>query len=252
MPIVSLSTFRFDSVFNRAWVFSRMGFDRGPLRRTPGIGFAKLFGSGTGEGFTPVPNTAVWGLMASWPSLDRAREAMSEGVFARWRDRSVEAHSIFLAPLSSRGKWDGEVPFLPDSTAPAATSLLAVVTRATVKLRYAAAFWSRAPDISAQVREQDHIKFKIGLGEVPWLHQVTFSVWDDQAAMTRFAYGHAFHGEAVKAVRAKGWFKEELYARFVVLAAEGAWEGREPLAGLLAERRMSASEQRPGMSARAS
>ncbi len=98
---------------------------------------------------------------------------------------------------------------------------MAILTRATIKKRHALAFWRETPDISSHVREQTHMKFKIGLGEVPLFQQVTFSVWDDAEAMKAFAYKSAFHGEAVKRVRANGWFKEELYARFAILAAEG-------------------------------
>ncbi len=104
---------------------------------------------------------------------------------------------------------------------------MAILTRATIKKRHALAFWRETPDISSHVREQTHMKFKIGLGEVPLFQQVTFSVWDDAEAMKAFAYKSAFHGEAVKRVRANGWFKEELYARFAILAAEGCWEGRD-------------------------
>lgn len=70
--------------------------------------------------------------------------------------------------------------------------------------------------------------FKIGIGEIPWLHQVTFSIWPDAAAMARFAR-RGPHAEAIRAVRDEGWFSEELYARFRVLGEAGTWEGRSPL-----------------------
>ena len=59
MQIVSLSFFRFDAPLSRLWAFAMMGAARIDMARIPGIGFWKLCGSGTGEGFTPVPNTAV-------------------------------------------------------------------------------------------------------------------------------------------------------------------------------------------------
>ena len=74
----------------------------------------------------------------------------------------------------------------------------------------------------------DQLQFKIGLGEVPWLHQVTFTIWENKAAMDAFAY-RQWHGEAVQAVRAGGWFSEELFARFRVLQIDGKWEGVYPL-----------------------
>jgi spheroidene monooxygenase len=72
--------------------------------------------------------------------------------------------------------------------------------------------------------------FKIGIGEVPLLHQVTFSIWPDAEAMANFARGDGPHGRAIRAVREEGWFTEELYARFSIVDDWGTWEGKSPLA----------------------
>jgi spheroidene monooxygenase len=229
MQVVSLSLFRFDSLASRIWVFGQMGFARLPLSRTEGLSFFKLFGSGTGEGFTPVPNPAVWAILCVWSDQDCARRAIAESpVFRRWRARSSEAATIFLSATGSRGLWSGRQPFEVFPVAQGNDHLpIAVLTRATLKKRHVVKFWRRQPDISALIREQEHLLFKIGVGEVPWVQQVTFSVWDDAVAMKAFAYRSASHGGAVKQVRQNGWFREELYARFRVLGAEGRWEGAD-------------------------
>jgi len=121
--VVSLSFFRFGSLGARLWALSMMGIARPAMARVPGIGFWKLCGSGTGEGFTPLPNTAVYAILATWP------------------DRSI---------------------------------------------------------------------------------------WPDAAKMANFARTGA-HAEAIQAVRAQNWFKEELYARFHVLSDSGSWNGTSPL-----------------------
>jgi spheroidene monooxygenase len=90
-------------------------------------------------------------------------------------------------------------------------------------------FWGRTPDISARIGRDANVLFKAGIGEVPWLHQVTFSVWPDTAAMAAFARADGPHAAAIRAVRSEGWFSEELYARFAVLAHAGTWGGRDPL-----------------------
>jgi spheroidene monooxygenase len=92
------------------------------------------------------------------------------------------------------------------------------------------------PDISSVIGRDPNVAFKIGIGEVPLLHQVTFSVWPDAAAMAAFARGNGPHGCAIRAVREGNWFSEELYARFSVLGAEGKWGGGDPLARLSVER----------------
>ena len=87
-------------------------------------------------------------------------------------------------------------------------------------------FWRRVPDISAVIGADPNVSFKIGIGEVPLLHQVTFSIWPDAEAMAAFARHDGPHARAIAAVRSGDWFREELYARFAVIGARGTWEGR--------------------------
>lgn len=242
IAVTSLSLFRYGPFAARAWVFAQMGLSRGALRRSPGIGFSKLFGSGVGEGFTPRPNTAVWAILAEWPDLARAREACAEArPFADWRARAEESCTLLLGPLSRRGRWSGETPFEPASEeAAGASGPIAALTRATLRTRTLLRFWSREPAISAEIGANPDVLFKVGLGEVPWLHQVTFSVWPDSTAMDRFAR-RGPHARAIASARREGWFAEELYARFAVLEASGRWEGRDPLAPPTQDRRPAAS-----------
>ena len=79
------------------------------------------------------------------------------------------------------------------------------------------------PDISKTIGLNRNVLFKIGLGEIPWFHQVTFSIWPSQESMDQFARNHGPHKEAIKAVRENNWFKEELYARFAIDKQIGQW-----------------------------
>lgn len=233
MQTVSLSLFRFPTISARLWVLGQMATARFALRATPGIGAWKLCGSGTGEGFTPVPNTQVWAILAAWDSPDRARtQTATAPVFRRWRAHASESWTVFLAPTSVRGEWGGEQPFRADA-APA-PGPLAALTRATVRPSVAFRFWARVPDISATIGDDPNVIFKIGIGEVPLLHQVTFSIWPDTQTMAAFAREDGPHIRAIRAVRAGNWFREELYARFNVLGDAGTWEGRSPLAERIA------------------
>ena len=49
-----------------------MGFSHLYMRRIKGLQFYKLFGSGVGEGFTPVLNPNVYAIMAVWDSVTDA------------------------------------------------------------------------------------------------------------------------------------------------------------------------------------
>ena len=244
MQTVSLSLYRFARARARLWAFAQMGLARRSFATTPHIGFWKLCGSGTGEGFTPVPNTAVYAVLATWPDAETARAATANApAFQRYRARAAEAWTVFLSPTSVRGNWAGVTPFASDGTDPAklATGPLAALTRATVRPGAAARFWRRVPDISAVIGSDPNVLFKIGIGEVPLFHQVTFSIWPDADSMAQFARRDGPHARAIAAVREQGWFREELYARFRILGTAGRWQGGNPLAKLP---RLTASSER--------
>ena len=224
--VVSLSFYRLGSLRTRLWAFAMMGLARGPMKRLNGVGFWKLFGSGSGEGFTPIPNTSVYAVLATWPDMQTAQAAQDANLFKRYRKNATEHWTLFMAADTARGAWSGQEPFTPsnqDTSGP-----LAALTRATIKPSILAKFWRRVPNISAVIGRDPNVVFKIGIGEIPWLHQVTFSIWPDAATMANFARTGP-HAEAIKAVRADGWFNEELYARFALLSDTGTWGGTSPL-----------------------
>lgn len=231
IPVASLSLFRFDGVLSRASVVAGMGLSRFQMRQERRTLFWKLCGSGTGEGFTPRPNWGVWGILAVWADEASARAGIHDSpVWTRWRKAATEDWTVFLHPVSARGSWSGVNPFLPDGPAPLHHQGLASLTRATLRPSRALRFWNRVPDISASIGADPNVAFKIGIGEMPLLHQATFSIWPDAEAMARFARGNGPHGQAIRAVREGDWFAEELYARFAVLGTEGLWGGADPLA----------------------
>lgn len=225
--IVSLSLHRFEGRAAQAWAFAMMGLARRPLSRVPGIGFWKLCGSGGGGGFGARPNPSVYAILATWPGEAEARAAVSgASIFARYRARAAECWTILLRPVSARGAWSGQRPFEPGPAGGGGP--IAALTRGSVRAGALTRFWSRVPAISDRVGANGEVLFKIGIGEVPWLHQVTFSVWPDAAAMARFARSGP-HAEAIRAVREQGLFAEDLYARFEVAGEIGAWGGAPPL-----------------------
>lgn len=227
--VVTLCFFRFARWRDRLWAFVQMGLARRPLSRLEGLGFVKLMGAGTGEGFTPRPDPGAVVILTAWPDLGTAERQVREApVFRRYRDRAAETWTIHLAPRSVRGAWSGRVPFRA-VPGPMEGGVVAL-TRATLRLRALTGFWGRVPDISWAIGADRNVIFKAGVGEVPWLHQMTFSIWPDASSMAAFARADGPHARAIRAVREGGWFAEELYARFAILKAEGSWGGRDPLA----------------------
>ncbi len=225
---VSLSFFRFPPGLSRLWAFAMMGLARQPMSRIHDIGFWKLCGSGTGEGFTPLPNTAVYAILATWPDLTTAKDRLdTTPIFRRYRARATESYTLYLTPTSSRGAWSGTTPFIPQPTQ--SSGPVAALTRATIRPRAALRFWRREPTISRAIGADPNVLFKIGIGELPLLHQITVSIWPDTASMAHFARADGPHARAIRAVREGNWFREELYARFYVAAATGTWHGQNPL-----------------------
>ena len=230
MQTVSLSLFRFDGIAARLWVLAQMGAARIAFARMPDVEFWKLCGSGTGEGFRPKPNWGVWAILAAWPDEATARRNVGEaGVYKRWRKRARESWTVYLDPISVRGQWSGKAPFLAELAPEGDERSLAVLTRASLKPSKILRFWNRVPDISSVIGADPNVMFKIGIGELPLLHQVTFSIWPDAGSMAKFARGDGPHGRAICAVREGDWFAEELYARFAVTGSDGQWGGRDPL-----------------------
>ena len=227
---VSLSLFRFPTLAGRLWVLGQMGLSRLSFAKMSDARFWKLCGSGVGEGFTPVHNTAVWAMLVVWDDRATAERNVCEApVYKRWRRKAAEDWTVYLTPTSARGEWSGQTPFSAASHDDAGA--LAALTRATIRPRHLPRFWGREPAISKAIGADPNVLFKIGIGEVPWLHQVTFSIWPDASSMAAFARSpDGPHAKAIKAVRAGDWFKEELYARFAVTGSTGTWEGRDPLA----------------------
>ena len=226
--IVAISFFRFEGVFQKLWAFSQMGFARKRLKKIKQISFFKLFGSGIGEGFTPYPNTSVYAILSVWNNLGEAENNIEEReIYENYRTHSIENWTVFLSPISSKGYWDKTNPFKPNKNEfKKKDHMLAALTRATIKPKIMLKFWSKVPAISKVIGDDKNVLFKMGLGEIPWFHQVTFSIWPNAKTMADFARKDGPHAKAIKSVREGNWFSEELYARFEVKKAIGKWCGK--------------------------
>ncbi|GAA3071860.1 hypothetical protein GCM10017600_23810 [Streptosporangium carneum] len=89
-----------------------MAFDRPVLAGTPGLSFWRLLGSGRGTSMSPGADLRRWALFAVWrreSALDDFLEASP--IAARWREEAQEHWQVRLAPLASRGRWNGIEPF---------------------------------------------------------------------------------------------------------------------------------------------
>jgi hypothetical protein len=227
-----------------------MAFDRPLLRDCGGLLFWRLLGTGRGRSMSLGADLRRWALFAVWRSAgDLEAFLHSSPIAARWRTEASEIWQVRLAPLSSRGTWTGRIPFADPPGPPAGPSgdsrgaqvaagggvvgarggPVAVLTRASIRVRRLVAFYRSVPPVDESLRRQDGCLASIGMGEWPLARQATFSLWRDQDAMRRFAYRGAAHQRVVERVRSHDWYAEELFARFVPYASEGTWNGTDPL-----------------------
>ncbi|MEO1282427.1 MAG: DUF3291 domain-containing protein [Pseudomonadota bacterium] len=237
MQVTSLSVFRFSGIGNQIWAFSQMQFAAKALRNMPGVEWVKQFGTGSKQTFHPYPNFGVYAIMANWPDLETAkREIAQQQVFKNYRAHACENWTVYNTPISASGEWDGIQPFEP-TPGEGLPQPIGILTRATLRTRHLAQFWKHVPNIANAIDGHDGVLFRQGMGEVPWVHQVTFSIWDDVQKMSAFAYKDGHHAKALKHAHEAGWFKEELFARFRILETEGTWNGTDPLSSVTAMRR---------------
>ena len=205
----------------------RMATERGRARRTPGVGFAKMMGTGDGRTFTVRDSDPTrWAALTTWTSRAAADRY---SVAARWDAIASESWRVELTPISSRGSWSGRAPFGNPTPRRVAGPVVAI-TRARLTTRRAASFWRAVPPVSAELRRSPGLLAAVGIGEAPVGLQGTFSLWQDSDALREFAHRGPEHADAIRRTAVEGWYAEELFARFEVVGSRGTLDGRDPLA----------------------
>lgn len=208
---------------------ARVALDRPALRRTPGLRFVKLLGTGSGRTFTPGDvSPRRWALLATWDTVADAAGFADSPVVRRWDRLSEERWAVDLRPLHSRGRWSGRAPFGDPSPSPYAGAV-AAITRARIAIPKALTFWRAVPPVAADLHRAAGLRLAVGIGEAPVGLQGTFSLWSSAEALRDFAYRRPAHVVAVRRTAQERWYAEELFARFAVLHAEGTVDGRDPL-----------------------
>ncbi len=208
----------------RLWAWSRLVLGRWPLRGVPGLGFAKVLGSGSQGGFGLVPSGTHRGLFLVFDDEAHARDFMQNSpVLQAWRQRARELLVTLLRACSSKGSWAGAA--MATTVATPTHGPVAALTRASIHPRHALAFWRLSPPAEAALAAAPGCLLAAGLGEAPLLRQATFSLWSSAGAMDAYARSGA-HKRAIHAAYGGGYFSESMFVRFVPLEVQGVWQGQ--------------------------
>ncbi len=235
--IVSLTIIRYKKRYI-PFALLAMAVHRLPLVLNRNISFFKLMGSGRNGTFDKTPDWQQWAVMAvnkgeNLAELPPLRSLYGAFISGWWRFWGCKTLSFLLEPLEGHGTWDHQSPFgdLPKQTA--YEGRIAVLTRATIRLRKLGRFWQHVAPVAQHMAGAKGFLSSFGIGEVPWIKQATFSIWESKADMKDFAYRLHEHADVVRKTRQENWYREEMFVRFRVLDCQGSLNNLPPLAGKL-------------------
>ena len=224
--ITTVTFFKVETISNKWWAFTQMQLGQIHLKKTNGLTFYKLLGSGAKNGFSAKPNFGTYVLFCVWEDESFAK-VFFEGsrFFKSYRERSSEQFTVYLNSAEAHGLWDGLQPFQKNAELSLEKPVI-VLTRATIRHRKLWSFWSKVGTVSQSLENYNGLVLSIGVGEWPLIQQATISIWKTQAEMLDYAYKNPKHREVVLLTRKLNWYKEEMFARFVPFRFEGIWDGK--------------------------
>ncbi|MEO7446525.1 MAG: spheroidene monooxygenase [Ferruginibacter sp.] len=213
-----------------------MAIFRLPLWLNKKILFYKLMGTGKNGSFDLWPEWQQWAIfttmeIAPQPGTENLQTLLYGNFISRWfKFFRTETCTFILEPIQCHGSWDGKIIFdglpakVPDSEAP-----IAVLTRASIRLKAARDFWRNVPAVNENIKNAGGLIYSVGVGETPVLKQATFSIWKNKDSMMEFAYGRPEHQEVIKKTRKRDWYSEEMFCRFSIIYSKGTIKGINPL-----------------------
>jgi hypothetical protein len=211
--------------------FLSMAFFRPFLWWNSSISFWKLMGCGRNGTFDVVPDARQWALMLVPANPDNLADTLPRFFLRWWHFFRAERYTLTLQPIEGHGTWDGKEVFGTfEGKEKLYNGRMAVLTRATIRPGKLLAFWKHVAPVASMMATAPGFITSVGIGEVPWLKQATFSVWESKELMQQFAYKRREHSEVIKKTRSDRWYSEDMFVRFSILSTTGTLRGIDPLA----------------------
>lgn len=202
--------------------------------------FYKLMGSGRNGTFDKIPDLCQWAIITNiqdeYIGIQddiNTKKIYGNFISAWWRFWKCELLTIVLAPVEGHGTWDGETVFGRLNEQRVVNEPVAVLTRATIRLSRLKHFWSNVAPVASKMNGAEGFIFSVGIGELPWIKQATFSVWKSKEEMQQFAYRMHEHREVIQKTKKEEWYSEDMFVRFTIIAVSGTLRGCNPLKAIL-------------------
>lgn len=200
--------------------FLSMALFRIPLWLSSTHSFWKLMGCGRNGSFDKTPDWRQWALLEIWDA--KTKQGTHPGFIQLWwKFFGCNKRILLLNPIEGHGTWDHKHVFgtLPKKSL--YNGKIAILTRATIRINKLSRFWSQVDAVAQKMATAPGFLGSVGIGEVPWIKQATFSIWESKDAMTSFAYKMQEHAEVVRKTRSENWYSEEMFVRFQIIDNEG-------------------------------
>ncbi len=240
MQLVSLTIIRYKKSFVPFAILA-MALFHFPLWFNKRLSFYKLMGSGKNGTFDKSPDWQQWAILtvqtevtsAGYNGENLCQRQLLGGFINGWfKFFKCETYQLLMEAIESHGLWDGkrafgELPAKSDYEGP-----VAILTRATIRLNKLKYFWENVAPVANEMRVAKGFLFSAGVGEVPWIKQATFSVWQSKEDMKAFAYGMKVHTEVIQKTRKQNWYSEDMFTRFRIIQTSGTLRGVNPLSDI--------------------
>jgi heme-degrading monooxygenase HmoA len=211
-----------------------MALHRIPLWLNKSVTFWKLMGCGKNGSFDIQPDWQQWATLTVHASIhDELSATYGRFITKWWQLLDCEIYTVWLAATDCHGLWNKQQPFTTDNDLKHYKGPIAVLTRATIRINKLSQFWRNVPAVSETIAKANGFITSFGIGEMPFVKQATFSVWQSKEAMQAFAYGQHTHATVIKKTKKEKWYSEELFARFVILKTSGSLHGKDILATMV-------------------
>lgn len=198
-------------------------------------------GCGKNGTFDKVPDLHQWAILLiidknklnNHPSSFNYKKLYGRFITNWWKFFGCSEWTLILKPIEGHGRWDGKEVF---GTLPRTSDydgLIAVLTRATIRINRLQNFWRHVAGVARLMSSSDGFITSLGIGEVPWVKQATFSIWKNKESLKTFAYKMHEHTEVIRKTRQEKWYSEDMFVRFKIIASLGSINGVNPLEGKL-------------------